>query len=718
MADIASLAISISANANAFNSAIEKAASKAEKFADNVGHSVDKLAKPFQRGQELFAKLARGVGGLISVIANPLATIEGGFQSLFDLISNEDGAFGRIRDIAKLSEQTGVTIKTIAGLELAGKRAGVEFDDLRDSVISFSQSMGDLRADALFEKAGEKAKDFGRDADFALTTSGRNATGAARAIEELGLKLDDLNALSDNDRFLKVVDALQKVEDLGLRQSAGTKLFGEDDFTKIFRAIDKGTNFKELADDADRLGYVFSRLEANKVIEAQRAVADLGAAFEGLKRQAAIAISPIIVKFTDKLTEFFKRVGAKNVGKLIADGVVLAANYTEKLVNIVVRLAKEFAVVGDAIAKIAKRAGIIPRTFEDKIDKTVKDLQGLNKTTVQVFDGIRFISEKDLLSIDKSELSKAIAKDVDDAVSRIRNFTVVKSGKLFLSEDIKSSADGLDRARKAFLDLQAALERGNQIDLSGLKDFANIFGGDGRRGKTALELLKGRIGEAIAAQDKLQEGIRSGAVERSPLSELLSNEVKAFQQSLAARRAIFDKLGREERLRLGDDTVDFVRNRDALRSIIKRLELEEETTKQLQLQARFVKEAEKFRSSLRTPGQIFRDNSAEVIDAIGRGLKLQDAQDVIRARAQSLPKLATPEKQFASALEVGSQEAITALNERAFADQRNLQKEANDLLNEQLELARQAAEDRRELQRVTGNMERGIRSLTTAVGGR
>ena len=127
----------------------------------------------------------------------------------------------------------------------------------------------------------------------------------------------------------------------GQRAAIGAPLLGEDNFRRFNALIDKfGGNIDKAIKQAERMGLAFSRMDAEKVERAQAATRKLQMAFEGIKRQAAIALAPAVERLVKMLSDLIDRVGAANIGRKIAkivaaiiDAVVFAVKAISSLIS-------------------------------------------------------------------------------------------------------------------------------------------------------------------------------------------------------------------------------------------------------------------------------------------------------------------------------------------------------------------------------------------------
>ena len=165
--------------------------------------------------------------------------------------------------LADLSATTNISIQSIAGLgEALGRNSG-SFDQANGAVLKFTETLGQA-----FEGSAKTQEAFGK----------------------IGVSLQDLRTLSEQDLLRKTVLGLGQVGDVGTRAALTSDLFGKSlrgaDLAGVARDLDSITaRKKDFADAAERAGSVNQKLQNS---------------FRVLQERLLLAIAPL-ADFLDKL---------------------------------------------------------------------------------------------------------------------------------------------------------------------------------------------------------------------------------------------------------------------------------------------------------------------------------------------------------------------------------------------------------------------------------
>lgn len=209
-------------------------------------------------------------------------------------------------ELYDLSLKTGVSAKSLAGLQYAAEQSGGSLSTIEMAMKRVSVVM-------------EEAKD--------------PTSAAAKALQELGISTSDLIGLSPEQQFLKIANSIAKIPDPMSRSAAAVKIFsrsgtdllpmladGADGLQKMMTEGEKLSGWTDKgAKSADSLGDAFATLKT-----ATAGVVDsLGAAFAPVLKSIVDKLVPVIANIREWISN--NSAWAKNIGIFAGTLGVLAS---------------------------------------------------------------------------------------------------------------------------------------------------------------------------------------------------------------------------------------------------------------------------------------------------------------------------------------------------------------------------------------------------------
>lgn len=300
MANIASLAVSMTAKTGPFKKGLKRAGALLAKFR--------KRMKSVRVGLiGLGAGLAAALGG-------------GALVKLFNRFRQD------IDQTAKFAAAMNTTIGVVRGFEIAASRAGIGQEEFRKG---FSRS---LRAIAQGTKAGG-----------ALST-------ATRAFDALGLDAEQLSKMGAEDQFLTIIDALGKMEDKTLRTEVAASIFGRT-WAKFLKLADEGTGELEKGLTAARAsGQFLSQDQAAGVQRLNDLLDDLKRFFDGFGQQITATLSGPLAQFAESIKQKFIEI-AKSPGGIAN----VAINFATSIITSFEQVVLAMATVINKISEVAQK---------------------------------------------------------------------------------------------------------------------------------------------------------------------------------------------------------------------------------------------------------------------------------------------------------------------------------------------------------------------------
>lgn len=228
----------------------------------------DRTARAFRRVRQRLQGLSQSFGGLKAQMGAAL-----GVAGLGAFVKKAVDAGDRVQ---KLSTRLGASTEALSQYRHVAELSGVEFENLARGLERMQDSIGDAAA----------------------------GTGQARkALDELGIDVQDLKRLSPEQQFELLADALNGVGDSADRMRLARDIFGRTgaELLQITAAGSEG--IRRMREEADQLGYTLSQDQANAMAAANDAITRLKGAMMGLGTVLAVELVPAITKAADWLRD-------------------------------------------------------------------------------------------------------------------------------------------------------------------------------------------------------------------------------------------------------------------------------------------------------------------------------------------------------------------------------------------------------------------------------
>ena len=219
----------------------------------------------------IFQGDARQLNSEIDKVENNVESLQGSFDTLKGAIAGVAGV-AAIQSLLSLSDQladlrdaTNISIQAISGFSEAVARSGGSYESAQNAILRFVETIGEAAA---------------------------GSASLQNAFAAVGVSLDDLRNLSEQDLLRKTVQGLGQIQDFGERARITTDLFG--------RSL-RGVNAQMLAeqlDDATAANAEFAR----SAERAGEVAGDLENTFRRLQQNVLVALEPF-ANLANKLME-------------------------------------------------------------------------------------------------------------------------------------------------------------------------------------------------------------------------------------------------------------------------------------------------------------------------------------------------------------------------------------------------------------------------------
>ena len=281
-----------------YNRAVEKA----KKSLDDTSRSADKGEKKMSA----LERSVKGASGALKILASIEVTrvLVSGFTSLFSTmqsVGSQLGAIaGKFDQLNDVSKRTGIGLEALQSLNVAASLSGVE---------NLSGAMEKLTVN------------IGKAAD---------SENGEKQFEKLGLSLAEIQALSPEDQFRAVSQAISELPTEAERAAAAVQLFGKSgvELLPLFEE-----NLAEIEARSKRLGIVLSDDQVGAIDEMNDSLGLVQQTFEGIIGQVIGNLAPLVTEIAEQFLSFvenfegFESSGGSGVAEVITLALLDGAEF-------------------------------------------------------------------------------------------------------------------------------------------------------------------------------------------------------------------------------------------------------------------------------------------------------------------------------------------------------------------------------------------------------
>ena len=466
------------------------------------------------------------------------------------IVSKLGGVVGKVG--AGLAAGAGVAA---AGLAVAGKKVVDFANDVSsagDEIDKMSQKIG-ISTDAyqewsyVFERSGADVNNLQtgmKTLSSVITDAANGSESAATKLSAIGVSLEEINGLSQEDQLSLVISRLQEMGEGSERTAAATDLLGRSatDMAAVLNMTAEDT--QALIDEAHEYGMVMSGDAVAASAAYQDSMTKLQGTIGGLKNQLVADLLPGLTQVVDGLADVAN--GSTSLEDAIDSGIsAVIESLDSSLPDMIDRGVQIVTSVADGIAnnlpKILDAAGKIVAKIVEGI---IAVLPTLLSAAVQIIASLAsyIIQNIPTLASAALEVVLGLVRFLIDNGPQILQAGIELVGKLAagLIQAIPKVAEGVQKIIQKIKDKFADIdwgEVGHQI-IEGIKNgitgaagsIAEAVGGLGRglvgRAKKALKIsspskvFRDEVGAMIPAG--MAEGIEDGELEvESSMDKLL-----------------------------------------------------------------------------------------------------------------------------------------------------------------------------------------------------
>lgn len=250
-------------------------------LAIRLGGDVNPLAQAFSKADGMVGRFASKITSLgrsafaFTGIGAAISTLAGG-AGIGLLVKNQLEA---IDVSSKLAARLNIATESLVGFEHAANLAGLSNEQLANGLGFLMKNLG---------KAAE----------------GADETGGA--FGELKLNVNELMQLSPDEVFMRVADAIAEIPNPMRRAYMATQIFGKSGQELLPLLKDGSKGLRAATEEAKALGLSFSKIDGERIEEANDSITRFKSTFIGIGRTFAVAIAPFLDQAADKFTEWGK----------------------------------------------------------------------------------------------------------------------------------------------------------------------------------------------------------------------------------------------------------------------------------------------------------------------------------------------------------------------------------------------------------------------------
>ncbi len=279
-------------------SGFEQGMDKAERKSQKTAKQIQRYSK--QIGAAITAGTAAALTGMTALVA-----------------STANSA----REIKNLSELAGASPQQFQKLTYAANRYGIEQEKISDILKDTNDRIG----------------------DFIQTGGGPMADFFENIAPKVGVTADEFARLSGPEALQLYV---QSLEDAGVSQKDMTfymEAIASDATALIPLLRDNGRELKNLGDEAERTGNVFSDMDFEQLESIRRSMDELSGAATGMKNEVVMAALPAIEDLVDLLSDESTMESAQALGSAIVTSMNFVIEAIDGAVKVTQFLAEELA---------------------------------------------------------------------------------------------------------------------------------------------------------------------------------------------------------------------------------------------------------------------------------------------------------------------------------------------------------------------------------------
>jgi hypothetical protein len=294
----------------------------------------DNIAKGLRNAQKKFKAFGASIGKIGTALSIAGAAITGPLLASAKVFSDVGD------QLDKMASRTGFSVEALSELSYAAETSGTNIEDIEKSIRKFQKALGESGA------VSETTKD---------------------SLDSLGLTLSELNKLSPEDQFEKIVAGLNKISDPTKKAAVAMELFGKSG-TMLLPMLG---DMEALRQEARDLGIVMSTEDAKAAAELNDAYGRVQRTFRALMEVIGSAISGPLTELANTIAKSIKPIKewiAQNKGMIVSVlkvGAIISGAGIAFIVlgKVITGIGVAFGVAATAVTVLGAVLGVILSPF-------------------------------------------------------------------------------------------------------------------------------------------------------------------------------------------------------------------------------------------------------------------------------------------------------------------------------------------------------------------
>lgn len=308
------------------------------------------------------SKLGGAFGKAAGAIAAGTAAVAGGVAIAGKAMISMAGDVSKTGDeIDKMSQKIGISAQAYQEWAYVFERSGADVNNLQTGMKTLSSVIADAAA---------------------------GSEGAAAKLSAVGISIEEIGALSQEDQLALVISRLQEMEGGAERTAAASDLLGRSatDMAAVLNMTAEDT--QALIDETHEYGMLMSDEAVAASAAYQDSLTKMQHTMDGLKNGLATALLPGLIEVVDGITEVAN--GSVELGDAIDHGIeAMLDTIDKKLPEVLARGVQIITKIAEGIAKNApKVVEAIVRVTKSLIEKLVAALPDFQAKAVDMLTSI------------------------------------------------------------------------------------------------------------------------------------------------------------------------------------------------------------------------------------------------------------------------------------------------------------------------------------------